>query len=277
MNEAATVVDLRDRYDVFMIDQFGTIHDGVTPYPGALRALRALRATGAKVVLLSNSGKRAAHNAIRLTALGIPPDAYDLFVTSGEVFHNLVSTHAIPAIRHARRAFVVGRGQDDTLLDGLDLVAVQDEPDVVLIAGSEGDRRSLDSYREALGGFARAGVPALCLNPDRTMLTPSGPAFGAGRIAEAYGDMGGDVTWIGKPHPAIYERAFGALGALGAGRERSVGVGDSVEHDIAGARAAGIDGWLVRTGILDHADDAAVAAECARVGVQPDGVLRAFG
>ncbi len=233
-----------------------------------------LRAGGAKVVLLSNSGKRAAQNATRLTALGIPPDAYDLFVTSGEVFHNLVSTRAIPAVRHAKRAFVVARGHDDSLLDGLDLVSVRDGADVVLIAGSDGDHRSLDSYRDALGPFARAGVPALCLNPDRTMLTAGGFAFGAGRIAEAYADMGGDVTWIGKPHPAIYDHAFAALGT---GRERAAGIGDSVEHDIAGARAAGIDGWLVRTGLLDHADDAAVAAECARVGVQPDGVLRAFG
>ncbi len=271
---ADTVLDLRGRFDTFLIDQFGTIHDGVSLYSGALAALRGLKASGARVVLLSNSGKRAAPNAARLTRLGIPPDAYDLFVTSGEVAWALLRERAIPAARDARRALVLDRDGGAGLLDGLDLEPVTDRPDVVLIAGSEGDRRTLDSYCAQLRPYAEAGVPALCLNPDRTMLTPTGPAFGAGRIAESYAKMGGDVTWVGKPHPAIYAHTFAALGVTAAG---AVGVGDSVEHDIFGARQVGAAGWLVRTGILDGADDAAVAAECERVGVQPDGMLRAFG
>ena len=271
---ADSVLDLRGRYETFLIDQFGTLHEGVALYPGALAALRGLMATGAKVALLSNSGKRATPNAERLTRLGVPPDAYDLFVTSGEVAWTLLRDRAIPAARDARRALVLDRDGGAGLLDGLDLEAVSERPDVVLLAGSEGDRRTLDSYREQLRPFAEARVPALCLNPDRTMLTPTGPAFGAGRIAECYVQMGGDVTWIGKPHPAIYAHTFAALGVAAAG---AVGVGDSVEHDVFGARQAGAAGWLVRTGILDGADDAAVAAECSRVGVEPDGVLRAFG
>ena len=271
---ADTVLDLRGRFDTFLVDQFGTIHDGVTVYPGALAAMRGLKASGARVILLSNSGKRVAPNAARLTRLGIPPDAYDLFVTSGEVAWTLLRDRAIPAARDARRALVLDRDGGAGLLDGLDLQAVAERPDVVLIAGSEGDRRTLDSYRAQLGAYAAAGVPALCLNPDRTMLTPTGPAFGAGRIAESYAELGGDVTWIGKPHPAIYADTFAALGVTAAG---TVGVGDSVEHDIAGARQVGAAGWLVLTGILNGADEAVVAAECERVGVRPDGVLRAFG
>lgn len=271
---ADTVLDLRGRFDTFLIDQFGTIHDGTLVYSGALAALRGLKASGARVVLLSNSGKRAVPNAARLARLGIPPDAFDLFVTSGEVAWTSLHDRAIPAARDARRALVLDRDGGGGLLDGLELQAVAERPDVVLIAGSEGDRRTLDSYRAQLGPYAAAGIPALCLNPDRTMLTPTGPAFGAGRIAESYAELGGDVTWIGKPHPAIYAHTFAALGVTAAG---AVGVGDSVEHDIAGARRMGAAGWLVRTGILDGADDASVAAECARVGVVPDGVLRAFG
>ncbi|HTX08504.1 MAG TPA: HAD family hydrolase [Solirubrobacteraceae bacterium] len=45
-----------------------------------------------------------------------------------------------------------------------------------------------------------------------------------------------------KPAPAMFERA---LGLLGAGAEEAIHVGDSLEEDVAGARAAGIEAVLV--------------------------------
>lgn len=56
---------------------------------------------------------------------------------------------------------------------------------------------------------------------------------------------------------------------------RVAGVGDSVEHDIAGAKAAGCDAWLVRAGIIAEWDDSAIEAEFDRWGVLPDGILDA--
>jgi len=265
------------RFDVFLIDQFGTLHDGQRLYPGVLPALRRLRRGGARLVLLSNSGKRAEANADRLAAIGVPRDAYDLFVTSGEVAWRMLRAGAIPAARGARNCLLLQRGSDGSPLDGLGLASVTDaaQADLVVIAGSEGDRQTLADYAALLAPAARRGVPCLCLNPDRTMLTPSGPAFGAGRIAELYEQLGGSVTWIGKPHRAIYDHTLRLL--HDPDRTRVVGIGDSVEHDIAGAHAAGCKAWLVRSGIIADADDAALAAECARHQAIPDGMLRAFG
>lgn len=265
------------RFDVFLIDQFGTLHDGQRLYHGVLPALRRLRRGGARLVLLSNSGKRAEANADRLAAIGVPRDAYDLFVTSGEVAWRMLRAGAIAAARGARNCLLLQRGSDGSPLDGLGLASVTDaaQAELVVIAGSEGDRRTLAYYAALLAPAARRGVPCLCLNPDRTMLTPSGPAFGAGRIAELYEQLGGGVTWIGKPHRAIYDHTLRLL--HDPDRTRVVGIGDSVEHDIAGAHAAGCKAWLVRSGIIADADDAALAAECARHRAIPDGMLRAFG
>ena len=69
---AARLSELARRFDVFLVDQFGVLTDGVRLYPGALDALRALRAAGRRVALLSNSGRRASLNAERLAAMGIP-------------------------------------------------------------------------------------------------------------------------------------------------------------------------------------------------------------
>ncbi len=262
-------------HDVFFVDQFGTLHNGTRPYPGAAAALRRLRAAGGRVVLLSNSGKRAAINTQRLMRLDIMPDAYDVMLTSGEVAFRMLAAGQIAAARGVSRCLLLERDGDGSLLDGLNLTAVSaDAAQLLIIAGSEGDRRTLAWYRDLLAPLARRAVPALCINPDRTMLTPNGLAFGAARIGETYAALGGDVTWIGKPYPAIYDAARAALG--NPAPARAAGIGDSIEHDIVGARRAGCGAWLVRTGIIDGWDDAAIAAECSRYGVTPDGVLERF-
>ncbi len=269
------VAPLLDRYDAFLIDQFGTLHDGVALYPGAADALALLRAAGKRVALLSNSGRRAAPNAARLSQLGIPPTAYDLFLTSGEVAANLLARGEIAAARGARTCLLLERHGDGALLQGLGLTATHaGRPDLVIIAGSDGDLRTMGWYAELLAPLARRGVPAVCLNPDRIMLTPTGPAFGAGQIAETYAALGGTVSWIGKPHPAIYHAALAAIGNPDPSRVACIG--DSVEHDIAGARGAGCGAWLLRAGIIAGWDDAAIDAECARVGAVPDGMLSAL-
>ena len=272
MMPPAVLEDLLPRYDVFLLDQFGTLHDGTSPYPGVLHALRKLRTAGKRVVLLSNSGKRAGYNLQRLSRMGLPATLFDDAVTSGEAALALLADGRIEAARGARRCLLLERDGDGRLLESVGLAAVPAaEAELVVIAGSEGERRPLASYEEELAPLARAGVPALCLNPDKTMLTPRGPAFGAGRIAELYQRLGGSVSWIGKPYPAIYTATLEALG--NPPRARVAGVGDSIEHDIAGASAAGCAAWLVRTGIAAGLDDAAIVSECRRHGATLDGIV----
>ncbi len=67
------LADLASRYRGFIVDQWGVLHDGGAPYPDALEGLAELRAAGKRVVLLSNSGKRAAVNRQRLAGSASPP------------------------------------------------------------------------------------------------------------------------------------------------------------------------------------------------------------
>ena len=90
------ISEIAEDYDLFLVDQFGVLHDGQSPYSGAIQVLEALKARGKTVVLLSNSGKRSAPNAERLRGLGFPETLYDLFVTSGEVaWHQLSGCDAV--------------------------------------------------------------------------------------------------------------------------------------------------------------------------------------
>ena len=78
------LTDIVQRFDGFILDQFGVLHDGTTLYPGALAALEALKKAEKPVVLLTNSGKSAASNAQRLAKFGINPGHYAHIVSSGE-------------------------------------------------------------------------------------------------------------------------------------------------------------------------------------------------
>lgn len=242
--------EIADRFDAFLIDQFGVLRDGSGPYPHAPAALSQLHELKKKIVILSNSGKRSSENAIRMARLGFDLTCWDWFLTSGETAWRMMAAEAPEERRKA--CLLISRDGDTSPLQGLayDRCGSGEEADIVLIAASEGDRHDLSHYETLLAPAARRGIRCLCTNPDKVMLTPSGPAFGAGRIAELYEDLGGTVTWIGKPFPAIYDQARAFLAAIAPGR--ICAIGDSVEHDIAGARAAGLATVLVRTGI--HAD-----------------------
>ena len=106
------------------------------------------------------------------------------------------------------------------------------------------------------------------------MLTSRGPRFGAGRIAELYEELGGPVTRIGKPYPEIYAAALADLNDPDPARV--VGIGDSVEHDVAGAKGVGVSAALVRSGIHAELSDDEMAAEFAARGVVPDYIVPAF-
>jgi len=278
---AASIESLIDQYDFFLFDQFGVLHDGVAVYDGMHGTLASIKRAGKKTAVISNSGKRAAYNQSRLAQFGFDDELIDSVVTSGEVaWHSLIQlasgdamnlssagkTHiqvensVSAADTTAKHVFYVGRGNDRSALEGLPLAETLDaaEADLVLISGSEGESMSLAQYRERLLPFAQRRIPAICTNPDRIMMVGRGnPHFGAGRIAEAYEELGGDVSWIGKPYPAIYEHV---LAACEVSAERTLCIGDSVEHDIAGANAAGCASLLVDTGIHADANDAERAA-----------------
>ncbi len=272
-----TLQDVAELHDILLIDQFGVLHDGQAAYPGAVDALARLKQAGATVVLLSNSGRRSGPNESRLVRLGFLPDSWDHFLSSGEVAWRMLSGEAGPAaVPPGSRVLVLAREGDRSAVDGLDIVVTDraEDADAVLLAGSEGDIHSFDWYRDLLQPAAKRSMPLICTNPDRIMLTSVGPRFGAGRIAELYAELGGKVTWVGKPYPEIYAAALAALGDPDPARIACIG--DSVEHDVAGAKGVGLSAALVRSGIHADMSDVDLAAEFETRHARPDYIIPAF-
>jgi len=229
-------------FDGLLIDQFGIIHDGQMLYPGVLDTLQRLNDADIPVAILTNSGKRADANRQRIIAMGIDRDLFVDVVSSGEVAYRRLD--AGPPCR----AFIIGREGDDYGFDNVELVDKPRDAGVILILGSNAPTTSLDQYKERLRGLT---VPALCGNPDKLMLTRDGLQPAPGAIAALYEELGGTVEWIGKPYPAIYRHALRVIG----NPARVLAIGDSAEHDVAGAHAAGLSALIVRTGLSAGSED----------------------
>ena len=255
--------EIADRFDHILLDQWGTVHEGKAVFPEARACIRALRAVGKRVLILSNSGKRSDNNTERLAKLGLPAEEHDGVLTSGEVLWHGLQERAVPPFdRLGRRALLIGSNVL-SMVEGLDVVAVTNpaRAEFVWLASLDETNADPEAWRDDLESFAARGLPMLCANPDLTMFTSKGLLPAPGALARLYAQLGGTVHYIGKPHAAIFAAALRQLGDPKP--ERVLVVGDSLDHDIEGGRRAGMLTALVTAGVhgkvLADARDAAAA------------------
>jgi HAD superfamily hydrolase (TIGR01459 family) len=275
--------DIADRFDDVLLDQWGVLHHGDAVPAGVQDAVAALRRAGKRVLVLSNSGKRSVANAIRLAALGLAPEAYDGLLSSGEACWRLLQRRDRPPFdRIGRHCLLVTRGDDRSIVEDLDLSLAKDvrDADFILMAGLDDALADPETWRPRWMGAVSRDLPMICANPDLTMITASGLAPGPGRIADLYEVLGGEVTYVGKPHAPIYQECLALLGLPDP--RRVLAIGDSLDHDIRGGAGMGMATALVTSGILASAFDLAAgeaamldaAGRLAReAGVRPDFLL----
>lgn len=279
--------DLAGEFDGFILDQWGVLHDGTNPYDGAAESLARMRAAGKKVVILSNSGRLSAYNRSTLSRMGIPADLYQGLVTAGDAARQALATRPDAAHRAlGRRCLALARPQDSELFDGLGLEMVGRVADAefLCVVGFEQATGLVGSVSAILDESLARRLPMVCANPDFARLTPTGVNEAAGVVARAYEARGGTVLWHGKPHPSVYAESRRILDPVAW--NRVVAVGDSVDHDIRGAAAAGLRSVFVAGGV--HMEelqitfgalpsDAAWQKFMATAPAQPDYLAARFG
>jgi len=268
--------EIADQFDLFLIDQYGVLHDGVAAYPGAIDGLASIAANGRDVVVLTNSGKNAADNLARLAKLGFGNSNVHV-LSSGEVGVQLVRSGALGRrFTVGAAACVIGRSGDRYAFSSreFDLVARPRDAAFLVFAGSDAPGTSLQAYSAMLKTAAEAGVPAICVNPDITMIRDGQLVAAPGAIAKVYENLGGRVEYVGKPHAAFFRHAL-AVAATDV-EVRAVMIGDSPAHDVRGASAMGLSTLLVRTGIHQSLTEPELLSLCAACGGIPDFLLPAF-
>lgn len=279
---------LAEAHDGFILDLWGVIHDGVSPYPGAVEVLEKLRDAGKRVVLLSNAPRRNEAAQAAMRAMGISDDLYTGILTSGEATHLHLRERDEPFFeRLGERVFHLGPERDKNVIEALWLTEVPSPSlaDWVLNTGPDDHKsdQSVDDFEDTLEACAALGLPMVCANPDLEVIRGGRRVICAGALAARYAELGGAVRLVGKPDPAIYARVFRLLGIRA--RERILAVGDALRTDIAGAAAVGIASAWVLGGIHgeelglapgEPPDAGRIAARAAEAGLAPEAALPAF-
>lgn len=232
----------------WIVDIWGVMHNGARAFPDAVEACRRFRASGGTVLLLSNAPRPFPDVVNHLRQLGVPDDAYDGGVTSGDVTRGLMAAEAGRSFLH------IGPERDNGLFAGLPVHKTgAREAEAVLCSGLWDDTRETpDDYVHLFEPLLARGLPMICANPDIKVERGDKLIYCAGALAQRYAEMGGKVTYAGKPHRPAYEKAFARLAEL-RGAEvplaEIVAIGDGVETDIRGGCAAGLDTVMIASAV----------------------------
>jgi HAD superfamily hydrolase (TIGR01459 family) len=270
----ASLDAVAERYDAFFCDVWGVIHNGRRAYPEACAALQRMRALGKTVILITNVPKPRGPIPAQLDRLGVPREAWDAVVTSGDAIRVEL------AQRSPGPMFKIGPGDyDRALWEGLGLEeAPLEQARFIGISGLNRDDETPANYAAMLRQAKARDLDLICANPDIVVQHGDRLIWCAGAIAQDYAKLGGRVIMAGKPHAPIYDLARRELDALAhrhVETPRILCIGDGVITDIAGANAQGLDSLFIASGIhgetlrsdgmLDPTKvDAALAAEGAR-------------
>lgn len=235
---------IADGFDAIVLDQWGVLHDGSAPYPGAVQALESLRRRGTRLSVLSNSGKRSSPNRDRIIAMGFAKNLFEVLMTSGEALWRDVANGRVPE----HRFFPVERSKGDATAwaRDLDVCFVSDvrDAEALLLMGLHDDAIS-DEFDEVFDHALSTGKPVFCSNPDRASPRHGGrTVVSPGELAHRHAERGGHVRFYGKPHSLVFQAIEDALQSA-----KLLMVGDSLEHDIAGGHKAGWSTALVQGGL----------------------------
>jgi len=276
--------ELMDSYDGFIMDQWGVLHNGVAPYDGVIDVLNHLKQRKKQVVILSNSAKRSDDNVERLKKLGIKPTLYQSVVTAGEVtWQGLKEQKDAPFKNLGKKCYLITRENDRTLLNGLDIEVVEDveEAQFILITSFDSPSKKVEELDPVFKKAVIKKLPAICANPDLVTVYGHERAVGPGAVAKRYHELGGMAHLIGKPHKTIFRYALGMFD--GVIPSRILVIGDSIQHDIAGAVSVDLDTAFITQGIHASAFKPGMAPEQRRkamehlaqgyAGIRPNWVL----
>lgn len=252
--------ELLDRYAGVLLDVYGVLLDASGPLPGAQELLAELGRRGTPFAIVTNDASRSPESYAR--RLAVPAERV---VTSG----SLVAGALPPG---SPRVCVLGTPDSFAYVragGGVPIAPVRGiEIDALAVCDDDGFE-FLPGVEHALSAVVRgviAGRPPALVLPNPDIVYPKGGGelgFTAGAIAlmieaalaRRFPELALSFVHLGKPEPGLF---LEAARRLGIAPERLVMVGDQLETDVAGARAAGMDAALV-AGISRWSTESAIA------------------
>lgn len=249
-----------------LCDLDGVVYRGQQACPGAVEGLTAAREIGVRILFMTNNASRPPPAvAEHLTELGLPTEVEDVLTASQVAAAVLAGQADRPTTVLAVGGPGVGLALEDegfavrtTAQTRAAAEAGEALPTLeAVVQGYGADVSALD-LAEAAYAIA-GGAEWVATNDDATLPTARGLAPGNGSLVAAVAHATGATPQVvGKPHTPAYEVALERLGLPAA---QCLMLGDRLDTDIAGARAAGIPSALVLTGVSTEQEAAAVCED----------------
>lgn len=250
-----SLAEVSARYDVLLCDLWGCVHNGVAPFPAAVAALQGFRGQGGRVILITNAPRPARFVAEGLDRMGVPREAWDAIVTSGDAAQDAMFAGAV-----GRRLWHLGPQKDDGFFteippewqgrSHIELVPFDQAEGIVCTGPFDELNEVPEDYRARFLAAKTRGLPMLCANPDVVVDMGETRIYCAGALAALYEDMGGRALYFGKPHPPIYDMARRRMAEFGLTDDsRVLAVGDGINTDVAGAMGENLDVLFVSGGL----------------------------
>jgi glycerol 3-phosphatase-2 len=243
---------LLERHDLLLADLDGTLYRGREAVPGAVEAVRRAGERGVRTVYVTNNASRSpAEVASHLAELGFPAGPDDVATSSQAAA--AVLADQLPA---GAKVLVVGTAALAAEVAHVGLTPVDAADGAVAVVQGLDPELRYATLAEACIAL-RAGAAWVACNVDPTLPSERGPLPGNGALVAVLRTANRREPQIaGKPAPGLMDTAVRRIGA-----SAPLVIGDRLDTDIQGGRAAGMATLLVLTGVSDAAELLAAPTE----------------
>jgi len=226
-------------YDIFYIDLWGVIHDGITLHKKAIETLEEISKAKKSYVLLTNAPRPNKTVRLFLEKMGMKKEIREKVYSSGEAALSYLKKNY-----SNQKFYHIGPTRDfDLFLDFKKNRSKNiNESSYFLCTGLfAGYDQDLSYYEELFKD--QNSKKMICTNPDLIVDRGNKRELCAGSVALIFEKMGGEVIYFGKPFPEVYKQSIDNIG------KKSLSVGDNLNTDIKGANLLNFDSLLISNGI----------------------------
>ena len=255
------ISDIISQYEVFILDQWGVMHNGKKGYPQAIRCVKKLYQEKKKIIIISNSSRRKECTIKILPKLGFDPKYFIEVITSGEMIWQSLNNenHFFTKNLNKNCYYINNQRKSDGKffiygLEKFNFVKKIEDANFILACTPFAGFSTID-YIPLLTKALDKNLPFICANPDYESVDNNSKEinFRMGTIAQLYKSLGGDIFILGKPEKEIYIHSTKKIKKLN--KTKVLAIGDSMFHDIQGANLFGVDSLLITSGIHQSSFD----------------------
>ena len=230
---------IADQYDLFFIDLWGVIHNGIELYHNSIFVLEKLLEKNKEFVLLTNAPRPNLNVQEFLKRMKLGQKFYSKVYTSGEAALNYLNHNL-----KNKTFFHLGPPRDFGLFNNFKKNKIEkiNKADFLICTGlfDEHDKE-LSFYKNLLKNQIEKIM--ICTNPDLIVDRGEKRELCAGSIAKVFEELGGKVEYFGKPYSKVYNQAAKVK------NKKVICIGDNLNTDIKGANIQNFDNLLITDGV----------------------------